>query len=202
MVTKQIKELEATKAKIVALEKTIAKRLKKELATLHKSTATSSMNEFVRALKAASGSKAKGPRAGRQGCRKGEAPAPRRHHRRDACERQEARRIREDGLADRQGPAHISSQRPEHQEGPGPCEGARVEPARSCQRRPAPAILRRGLFVCGCLVHVHSLYSSQYERAPARRDRAVDLPAQQGVPLRRRRVRGLADLSWRHICLG
>jgi len=56
MVTKQIKELEATKAKIVVLEKTIAKRLKKELAGLHKSYGYASLEAFVKALKAATGS--------------------------------------------------------------------------------------------------------------------------------------------------
>ena len=64
MVTKQIKELEATKAKIATLEKSIAKRLKKELAVLPKSFGYSSLDEFVKALKAASGSKG-GKRRGR-----------------------------------------------------------------------------------------------------------------------------------------
>jgi len=57
MVTKQIKELEATKAKIVTLEKSIARRLKRELATLHGKYGFASLGEFVKALKAASGSK-------------------------------------------------------------------------------------------------------------------------------------------------
>ncbi|HXQ79894.1 MAG TPA: helix-turn-helix domain-containing protein [Opitutaceae bacterium] len=56
MVTKQIKELEATKAKIVALERSIAKRLHRELAALHKTYGYATLNEFVKALKAASGS--------------------------------------------------------------------------------------------------------------------------------------------------
>jgi hypothetical protein len=55
MVTKQIKELEITKAKIVALEKSIAKRLKKELSTLHDKYGFSSLSEFLRALKGAAG---------------------------------------------------------------------------------------------------------------------------------------------------
>lgn len=59
MVTKQIKELEVTKAKIVALEKSIAKRLKRELASLHKTYGYGSLNEFVKALKAASGANGK-----------------------------------------------------------------------------------------------------------------------------------------------
>src|ERR1700676_5560449 len=64
MVTKQIKELEVTKAKIVALEKSIAKRLSKELASLHKKYGFSSLKEFVRALSAAAtpGSARKGRR--------------------------------------------------------------------------------------------------------------------------------------------
>jgi hypothetical protein len=55
MVTKQIKELEATKAKIITLEKTIARRLKKELATLHDKYGFPSLADFVNALKASAG---------------------------------------------------------------------------------------------------------------------------------------------------
>jgi hypothetical protein len=55
MVTKQIKELEVTKAKILALEKSIAKRLHKELATLHSKYGFESLRDFAKALKAASG---------------------------------------------------------------------------------------------------------------------------------------------------
>ncbi len=64
MVTKQIKELEETKAKILTLEKSIAKGLHKELASLHIKYGFDSINEFTRALKAAagSGSSAKGRR--------------------------------------------------------------------------------------------------------------------------------------------
>ena len=54
MVTKQIKELEVTKAKIVALEKSIAKRLHKELSSLHAKYGFASLNEFVKALKGSS----------------------------------------------------------------------------------------------------------------------------------------------------
>ena len=64
MVTKQIKELEATKAKIVVLEKSVAKRLKKELATLHKNYGFKTLDEFVKALRTASGP-AGGRRRGR-----------------------------------------------------------------------------------------------------------------------------------------
>ena len=65
MVTNQIKELEVTKAKMAALEKSIARRLHKELGTLHKKYGFASLVEFVKALKEASGS---GPRRkGRRG---------------------------------------------------------------------------------------------------------------------------------------
>jgi hypothetical protein len=53
MVTKQIKELESTKAKIVALEKAIAKRLQKELSSLHDKYGFPSLHDFVKALKSA-----------------------------------------------------------------------------------------------------------------------------------------------------
>jgi hypothetical protein len=56
MVTKQIKELEATKAKIVTLEKSIARRIKRELSSLHRNYGFASLGEFVKALKGASGS--------------------------------------------------------------------------------------------------------------------------------------------------
>ena len=64
MVTKQIKELEVTKAKIVALEKAIARRLKKELASLPRKYGFSSLEEFVGALQDAAGGS---PRKGRRG---------------------------------------------------------------------------------------------------------------------------------------
>jgi transposase len=60
MVTKQIKELEATKAKIANLEKSIAKGLQRELASLHLKYGFASLGEFVKALKSVSGSGAKG----------------------------------------------------------------------------------------------------------------------------------------------
>jgi len=65
MVTKQIKELEATRAKIATLEKSIAKRLHKELASLHTKYGFGSIKEFANALRAAStsGSPRKGRRA-------------------------------------------------------------------------------------------------------------------------------------------
>jgi|SRR5580658_3414262 transposase len=55
MVTKQIKELEVTKAKIASLEKSIAKRLNKELASLHGKYGFNSLQEFIKALKGAGG---------------------------------------------------------------------------------------------------------------------------------------------------
>ncbi|HZZ19799.1 MAG TPA: helix-turn-helix domain-containing protein [Opitutaceae bacterium] len=68
MVSKQIKELEVTKAKIVALERSIAKRLQKELSTLHGKYGFSSLQEFVRALKgAASGGSSRKAARGKVG---------------------------------------------------------------------------------------------------------------------------------------
>jgi hypothetical protein len=55
MVTKQIRELEVTKAKIVSLEKAIAKRLHKELSTLHDKYGFGSLVEFISALKTSAG---------------------------------------------------------------------------------------------------------------------------------------------------
>jgi DNA invertase Pin-like site-specific DNA recombinase len=56
MVTKQIKELEVTKAKVEALEKEISKRLSKELASLHLTYGFATQAELIRALKSAGGS--------------------------------------------------------------------------------------------------------------------------------------------------
>jgi hypothetical protein len=55
MVNKQIKELEVTKAKIIALEKSIAKRLHKELSSLHDKYGFASLGEFIKALKGTAG---------------------------------------------------------------------------------------------------------------------------------------------------
>jgi transposase len=66
MVTKQIKELEATKAKIVALEKSIAKRLHRELASLHKTYGYGTINDFVKALKASTGGSTPKARKGKK----------------------------------------------------------------------------------------------------------------------------------------
>jgi hypothetical protein len=55
MVTKQIKELEVTKAKISALEKSIAKGLRRELAALPRQYGFGSVAEFIKAVKASSG---------------------------------------------------------------------------------------------------------------------------------------------------
>ena len=51
MVSKQIKELEVTKAKIISLERAIAKRLHKELATLHDKYGFPTIKEFIAAVK-------------------------------------------------------------------------------------------------------------------------------------------------------
>jgi len=62
MVTKQIKELEVTKAKIVVLERSIAKKLHKELSKLPAKYGFDSLGEFIKALKSApavAGTKAK-----------------------------------------------------------------------------------------------------------------------------------------------
>ena len=77
MVTKQIRELEVTKAKIVALEKTIARRLQKELSVLHSKYGFPSLAEFIKALKGSSGGRRKGAR-GRKARSSGKA---RRHKR-------------------------------------------------------------------------------------------------------------------------
>ena len=55
MVTEKIKELEATKAKIVALEKTIATQLEKELAGLPATYGFDSVSDFIKAVVTASG---------------------------------------------------------------------------------------------------------------------------------------------------
>jgi len=51
MVSKQIKELEVTKAKIISLERSIAKRLHKELASLHDKYGFPTIKEFIAAVK-------------------------------------------------------------------------------------------------------------------------------------------------------
>lgn len=63
MVTQQIRELEATKAKIAALEKSIAKRLRRELSTLHEKYGFGSLADFISALEVTGGnSRGKGSR--------------------------------------------------------------------------------------------------------------------------------------------
>jgi hypothetical protein len=77
MVTKQIKELEATKAKMAALEKTIAKRLEKELSVLHTKYGFPTLADFIKALKGAGTGRRKGVRG-----RKAKASAKARRHKR------------------------------------------------------------------------------------------------------------------------
>lgn len=67
MVTDKIKELEAARAKLASLEQSIADELKKELAGLPARFGFESVDDFVAAVKAATG--------GRRGRRKGSKAA-------------------------------------------------------------------------------------------------------------------------------
>lgn len=60
MVTKKIKELALNKAKVAALEKSIASELNKELASLPGQYGFETIDEFVAAVKAAAGAKVRG----------------------------------------------------------------------------------------------------------------------------------------------
>jgi hypothetical protein len=60
MVTDKLKELEATKAKVADLEKSIATELAKELSALPAKFGFDSVQAFVKAVKAASGGRSKG----------------------------------------------------------------------------------------------------------------------------------------------
>lgn len=60
MITNKIKELAATRAKMLNLEKTIATQLNRELAALPSKYGFESVAEFVKAVKAASGGRARG----------------------------------------------------------------------------------------------------------------------------------------------
>jgi hypothetical protein len=77
MVSKQIKELEVTKAKMIALEKAIAKRLQKELSSLHDKYGFESLDEFISALRGVAGGRS-GRKASRFKPSKGLAKAKRR----------------------------------------------------------------------------------------------------------------------------
>jgi hypothetical protein len=57
MITKQIQELAATRAKVAGLEKAIAAQLNKELAALPGQFGFDDVNSFVKAVKAAAGGK-------------------------------------------------------------------------------------------------------------------------------------------------
>ncbi len=70
MVTQKIKELKATQAKIAELEKSIAAQLAKELASLPEKYGFSSVQAFVKAVKASSGGKRRGPAAKKAGKRR------------------------------------------------------------------------------------------------------------------------------------
>src|SRR3954467_9114031 len=60
MITKQIQELAATRAKVAGLEKAIAAQLNKELSALPGQYGFDDVNAFITAVKAASGGK-RGP---------------------------------------------------------------------------------------------------------------------------------------------
>lgn len=69
MVTDKIKELEAARAKLASLEQSIADEMKKELAGLPARFGFESVDDFVAAVKAASGAR-RGRRKGRAGAAK------------------------------------------------------------------------------------------------------------------------------------
>ena len=62
MVTDKIKELEETKAKVVALEASIAEQLNKELAELPAKYGFATVEAFIKAVKALAGGKSTKPR--------------------------------------------------------------------------------------------------------------------------------------------
>ena len=64
MITTKLKELEAAKAKIAGLEKSIADELNKELAALPAKFGFDSVDSFVKAVKAAGGTGSKSKAAG------------------------------------------------------------------------------------------------------------------------------------------
>ena len=66
MVTDKIKELEATRAKLASLEQSIEAQLRKELASLPAKYGFASADDFVKAVKAASGAR-RGRPAGKRG---------------------------------------------------------------------------------------------------------------------------------------
>lgn len=68
MVTDKIKELEAARAKLASLEQSIADQMNKELAELPAKFGFASVDEFVKAVKAATGG------GGRRGRRRGRPP--------------------------------------------------------------------------------------------------------------------------------
>lgn len=67
MLTNKIKQLEATKAKVVALEKSIAAQLEKKLAALPGEYGFDSAEEFLSAVRAATGGKRGGKRGRKRG---------------------------------------------------------------------------------------------------------------------------------------
>lgn len=71
MITNKIKELAATRAKMLNLEKTIASQLNKELAALPAKFGFENVADFLKAVQAASGGK--GRKAGKQSKAKAKA---------------------------------------------------------------------------------------------------------------------------------
>lgn len=74
MVTDKLKELEATRAKLATLEQSIAAELNRELAGLPAKYGFESAAEFVQAVQAATGGRARGRRGPR--ARRGRPPGP------------------------------------------------------------------------------------------------------------------------------
>lgn len=74
MVTDKLKELEATRAKLATLEQSIAAELNRELAGLPAKYGFESAAEFVQAVQAATGGRARGRRG--PGARRGRPPGP------------------------------------------------------------------------------------------------------------------------------
>ena len=79
MITNKIKELAATRAKMLNLEKTIASQLNKELAVLPAKFGFDNVGDFLKAVKAASGRKARG--AGKKSKSKSKAGGKKRRSR-------------------------------------------------------------------------------------------------------------------------
>ena len=166
-----------TKAKMAALEKSIAKGLSKELATLHKKYGFASLAEFVKALQAVGGF---GPaQEGRRGRPAKATDKVKRRKRAVITDetRASVKKLVEAGKTGSQiakVAGDLAAERAEHQEGARAGEGAGLGAAQSCQDRPAPA-LWQGPLALGPPRNVDPLHTGQHKRAAASRQRAVDL---------------------------